>query len=67
MLGDVDRARAIFELAIAQQEMEMPELVWKRYIEFETEEEEYERARKLVRNPSGEDGSRQGLDLICHV
>ncbi|KAF5112854.1 hypothetical protein DV113_001262 [Geotrichum candidum] len=47
MLGDVDRARAIFELAIAQQEMEMPELVWKRYIEFETEEEEYERARNL--------------------
>lgn len=47
MLGDIDRARAIFELAISQPEMEMPELVWKRYIEFETEEEEYDRARNL--------------------
>lgn len=47
MLGDLDRARAIFELAIEQEEMEMPELVWKRYINFETEEEEYDRARAL--------------------
>lgn len=47
MLGDLERARAIFELAVDQPEMEMPELVWKRYIEFEAEEEEYERARKL--------------------
>lgn len=46
-LGDDDRARAIFELAISQPEMEMPEVVWKRYIEFETEEGNYENARKL--------------------
>lgn len=47
MLGDVERGRAIFEMAVGEPEMEMPELVWKRYIEFETEEEEYERARGL--------------------
>lgn len=45
-LYDEDRARAIFELAITQ-EMEMPELVWKRYIEFETEEGHYDKARQL--------------------
>lgn len=47
MLGDIERARAIFELAISQPEMEMPELVWKKYIEFETEEEEFGNARQL--------------------
>lgn len=47
MLGDIERARGIFEMAIDEPEMEMPELVWKRYIEFETEEEEYENARNL--------------------
>lgn len=46
-LGDIDRARAIFEMAIEEPEMEMPEIVWKKYIEFETEEEEYALARGL--------------------
>lgn len=47
MLGDIERARAIFEMAIDEPEMEMPEVVWKNYIEFETEEEEYQNARDL--------------------
>jgi crooked neck len=47
MLGDEERARGIFELAISQPEMEMPELVWKRYIDFETEEGNYQMARNL--------------------
>jgi crooked neck len=46
-LDDVDRARAIYELAIDQSTLDMPELVWKAYIDFEEEEEEYNRARSL--------------------
>src|SRR6201999_762594 len=46
-LDDVDRARAIFELAISQDQLDMPELVWKEYIDFEADEGEYERAREL--------------------
>ena len=46
-LDDVERARAILELAIDQPTLDMPELVWKAYIDFEEEEEAYERARAL--------------------
>ncbi|RKF62147.1 Pre-mRNA-splicing factor clf1 [Erysiphe neolycopersici] len=46
-LDDLERTRAIFELAIEQPLLDMPELLWKAYIDFEEEEEEYERARQL--------------------
>ena len=46
-LDDLERVRAIFELAIGQSELDMPELVWKEYIEFEDDEGEYDRARRL--------------------
>ncbi|MCJ1475891.1 NineTeen Complex (NTC) component [Lambiella insularis] len=46
-LGDLDRARAIFELAVDQPVLDMPELLWKAYIDFEEEEGEYERTRAL--------------------
>jgi len=46
-LDDLERARAIFELAISQNVLDMPELLWKAYIDFEEEEGEYERTRKL--------------------
>jgi len=46
-LDDYSRARAIYELAISQPELDMPELVWKSYIDFEEEEEEWERTRLL--------------------
>ncbi|KAI0159537.1 cell cycle control protein [Xylariaceae sp. FL1272] len=46
-LDDLDRARAIFELAISQPMLDMPELLWKAYIDFEEEEGEYERTRDL--------------------
>lgn len=46
-LGDEERARAIFELGIDQPVLDMPEMVWKKYIDFEEEEAEYERARAL--------------------
>ncbi|KAL3874234.1 hypothetical protein ACJMK2_037277 [Sinanodonta woodiana] len=50
ILGDVDRARAIFELAINQPKLDMPEVLWKAYIDFENEQEEYDRVRALYRH-----------------
>lgn len=47
-LGDLDRARAIFELAITQP-LDMPEVVWKAYIDFEYDEEEWDRTRALYK------------------
>ena len=46
-LEDVERARAIYELGVDQPTLDMPELVWKAYIDFEEYEEEYDRARQL--------------------
>jgi crooked neck len=46
-LDDADRARNIYELAINQDQMDMPEVIWKEYIDFEAEEEEYDKAREL--------------------
>ncbi|CAN6674618.1 pre-mRNA-splicing factor Clf1p [Trichomonascus vanleenenianus] len=46
-LGDEERARGIYEIAISQSQMAKPEMVWKRYIEFEAEEGNYDLARKL--------------------
>ncbi|OJT04241.1 Pre-mRNA-splicing factor CLF1 [Trametes pubescens] len=46
-LEDFARVRAIFELGVAQSALSMPELLWKAYIDFETEEGERERARAL--------------------
>ena len=46
-LDDLERARAIFEIAAEQPVLDMPELVWKAYIDFEEEEAEYERTRGL--------------------
>lgn len=46
-LDDLDRARAVFELAVNQPALDMPELLWKAYIDFEEEEGEYDRTRQL--------------------
>lgn len=46
-LDDLDRARAIFEMAVSQVDLDMPELVWKSYIDFEEEESEWDRTRML--------------------
>ncbi len=60
-LGDNDRARAIYELAVGQPLLDMPEVgndhhatnvqvLWKAYIDFESElVQEYDRARDLYR------------------
>ena len=47
ILGDAERARAIMELAIGQPRLEMPEVLWKAYIDFELEQEEFVRTRHL--------------------
>jgi crooked neck len=46
-VGETERCRAIFELAVAQEALDMPEMLWKCYIDFEIEEGEAENARKL--------------------
>ena len=46
-LGELERARAIFELAVGQSLLDMPELLWKAYIDFEIAEEEFDRVRAL--------------------
>ncbi|XP_054154113.1 crooked neck-like protein 1 [Oppia nitens] len=47
ILGELDRARAIYEIAIDQPRLDMPEVIWKSYIDFEVEQQEYEKARLL--------------------
>lgn len=46
-MGDTERARAIYELAVAQPRLDMPELLWKAYIDFEISLGEAEKARQL--------------------
>lgn len=48
-LGEVDRARAILEAAVQQPVLDMPEQLWRAFIDFESEEEEYERARGVYK------------------
>ncbi|KAK2719496.1 protein crooked neck-like [Artemia franciscana] len=47
LLSEDDRVRAIYELAIKQPRLDMPEVVWKAYIDFETGEERYDKTREL--------------------
>ncbi|XP_028409035.1 crooked neck-like protein 1 [Dendronephthya gigantea] len=47
ILGDVERARAIFELAVGQTLLDMPEVLWKAYIDFEIGQEEFQKTRDL--------------------
>lgn len=47
MLGDTERAEGVFEIATAQPALDMPEVLWKAYIDFEVAEEEWDKARRL--------------------
>ena len=49
ILGDLERTRAIYELAIEQPLLDMPEIIWKSYIDFEIDQEEHDKVRKLYR------------------
>eukprot|EP00899_Mesostigma_viride_P028523 jgi/Mesvir1/8856/Mv02752-RA.1 len=46
-LGESDRGRAIFELAISQPVLDMPEVLWKAYIDFEIANKDAARTRDL--------------------
>ena len=41
------RCRAIYELAVSQSTLDMPEMIWKSYIDLEIEEGESDKARAL--------------------
>lgn len=45
--GESERARAIYELAISQSVLDMPEVVWKAYIDFEIAEGNRDNTRHL--------------------
>ncbi|CAN8290067.1 unnamed protein product [Cochlearia groenlandica] len=46
-LSETERVGAIFELAISQPALDMPELLWKAYIDFEISQGELDRTRGL--------------------
>jgi crooked neck len=46
-VGETERCRAIYELAVQQQALDMPEMLWKGFIDFEIEEGEADHARSL--------------------
>lgn len=47
ILGETERAEAIYEVAVNQRRLDMPEVVWKAFIEFQVENKEFEKARLL--------------------
>ncbi len=49
LLDETERARAIYELAVSQPLLDMPEILWKAYIDYEIEQREWDRARSLYR------------------
>jgi crooked neck len=49
ILGDYDRVRGIYELAIQQHKLDMPEIVWKSFIDFEVDQQEYTKCRQLYK------------------
>lgn len=53
-VGEKERGRAVLELAIAQPALDMPEKLWKYYIDFEMEEEKEE-----------EGGEEEGHGRVC--
>jgi len=46
-LAESERVRALFELAVEQPVLDLPELVWKAYIDFEIAEKAHEKVRRL--------------------
>ncbi|KAL8568300.1 Crooked neck-like protein 1 [Nucella lapillus] len=47
ILGDLERARAVYSLAVNQTQLDMPEVLWKAFIDFEVEQQEFEHTRML--------------------
>jgi len=44
---EFERTRGIYELAIEQETLDMPEVIWKSYIDFEMSQQNHEAVRKL--------------------
>jgi crooked neck len=59
-LFDIDRARAIYDLAVQQADLDsgldMPELAWKAYIDFEFDEREWQNVEMLYEKLVGKSG-----------
>ena len=47
LLDDKDRARVIYNLAVDEPEMDLPEVIWKSFIDFEYNNERYDQVRIL--------------------
>ena len=62
----IPKTRAIFELAITQKELDMPEVLWKTYIDFEVDLGEIDNARSLYRwGPLIFEGEKSSSDKLC--
>lgn len=48
-LAELDRARGIFELAVNQPVLDMPEVLWKAFIDFEIKNKDHVRTRALYK------------------
>ncbi|KAJ2793114.1 NineTeen Complex (NTC) component [Coemansia guatemalensis] len=46
-LGEIERCRALFDIAVEQPTLDMPEVLWKAYIDFEFDQGNYEKTRLL--------------------
>jgi len=49
-VGEFDRAKHLCELAISQESLDMPELIWKRYIDLNVANGDLEAARTIYEN-----------------
>jgi len=49
-LGEIERARSILELGIQQENLDVPEVLWKAFIDFEIDEGEHDRVRELYKS-----------------
>ena len=47
LVGEVERCRGIYELSIMQPLLDMPEMLWKAYIDFEISQDEKDNTRRL--------------------
>uniref|UniRef100_A0A0E0KQY1 Pre-mRNA-splicing factor Syf1-like N-terminal HAT-repeats domain-containing protein n=1 Tax=Oryza punctata TaxID=4537 RepID=A0A0E0KQY1_ORYPU len=60
-LHETDRVRSIYELAVSQPALDTPELLWTALLQFEIDENDFERTRQLYRSCStGQSISRSG-------
>lgn len=64
-LPEVERARAIFELAVQQPVLDMPERLWKAYVDFEIAQREIPRARQLYQRLLEKTDHTKVAESVC--